>query len=263
MRILPLSLLAVALLAGCDALDTASGDAVAVRYAVEGDAAVSYLDGADLRTAQARGSWETRIEAEPGDVISIEAVSDDGEAVEVIIEINGVTVRIERGARVRIDLRDDDRDDGEVEVEGAIEAVDGDAVTVRGLVFVVDDGTRLLGRDNEALPLSAFAVGTYVEAEGHARADGTYRAKKLKLEDRDGDDDEGTEVEIEGTIDALDATSVTVAGTRFTTDAATRWLDDDGDPLDRSAFAVGDRVEAEGHASGGVLYAEKVKMDDD
>lgn len=261
MRVLPLVLIVA--LAGCDALssDTGRGADLDVRYVVEGDASVTYLEDGDLRQSDTRGAWEARFGAAGDALLSIEAVSIDGTPVRARIEVDGSVVRAGQGSTVRLDSRTDDRSSGEVEVHGPVEAVGPDRVTVLGRVFVIDGATRLLGRDNETVPASTFTIGTFVEAEGRSHGDGTFTAKKIKLDDDDGDD--SAETEVEGRIEILDAGSITVAGTRFTTDPATRWLDDDGDPIARSAFAVGDRVEAEGHVRTGALYAEKVKLDDD
>lgn len=259
MRTLSLSLVALIALAGCDALGSRSD--AEVHYLVEGDAAVTYLTAGGLSQAEARGTWEVRFEVAPETPLSIEATSSNGAPVRAQIEVDGRVVRATQGLSVRLDARTDDGASGELEVHGAVEAVGADRVTVLGRVFVVDGATELLGRDNETVPFESFTVGTFVEVEGRAVGDGTFRAKKIKLDDDDG---EGVaETEVEGRIDAIDAASVTVAGTRFAVDAATRWLDDDNNPVDRSAFTVGARVEAEGATRGGVLTAKKVKLDDD
>lgn len=262
MRLL-LSLFLVALLAGCDASAPAS-DALAVRFLVDGQADVTYQAANDVSTARADGRWETRLTAGPDDVLTLDAVSTDGQPVTTTIEIDGKVVATHQGLRVRSNSRPSGRSQNEIEVEGAIEALSADRVRVQGRVFRIDASTRFLGRDNEPIPFETFAVGTFVEAEGHLQSDGTVRAKKLKLEDRD-DDDGGDEheVEVEGSIDAISPTSITVSGTAFATTASTRWLDDDNDPISRDAFAPGLRAEAEGWVRDGVLTAEKVKLDDD
>lgn len=72
------------------------------------------------------------------------------------------------------------------------------------------------------------------------------------------------EVEVEGPIEALSATSITVLGITFSLDAATSFLNDDNDPTTAAAFAVGTRVEVKGRAAGGgTLRATRVKPDDD
>ncbi len=259
MRTLPLSLVVLTALVGCDAVG--SQDDVEVHYVVEGDAAVTYLTARGLAQAESQGSWEVQFTASTSTPLSIEATSSNGAPVRAQIEVDGVVVRATQGLSVRLDARTDDGASGEVEVHGAVEAVDIDRVTVLGRVFVVDGTTKLLSRDNQAVPFESFTVGTFVEVEGRVTGDGTFRAKTIKLDDGDGEG--AAETEAEGRIGAIDETSVTVAGTRFAVDAATRWLDDDDSPIDRSAFTVGALVEAEGATRGGVLTAKKVKLDDD
>ena len=154
---------------------------------------------------------------------------------------------------------------GEVEHRGPIEALGTDRFTVRGTVFVVSASTRLLDRNNRPISFSALAVGTVVEAEGVARSNGTVAARKVKLEDgaeSEGDDD-GAEVRARGPIQTLGATSLTVRDQLFATDAQTRYLDRNNQPVGREAFHVGSRVEVEGHLrADGSARAEKVKMED-
>ena len=90
MRLL-LSLFLVALLAGCDASAPAS-DALAVRFLVDGQANITYQAADDVSTARADGRWETRLTAGPDDVLSLDAVSTDGQPVTTTIEIDGRVV---------------------------------------------------------------------------------------------------------------------------------------------------------------------------
>ncbi|GAB5536695.1 MAG: hypothetical protein Rubg2KO_29440 [Rubricoccaceae bacterium] len=258
-----LSLLCLLFLSGCDAFSSATGsqNGVEIRYVVEGDADVSYLRDDHLEQTQARGTWETRFEAESSAVLSLEATSSDGEPIHARIEVEGVVVHAQQGVHVQLDSRGVDRSDGIVEVHGPVGALAADRVTVLGRVFVVDAQTRLLDRANEPVELSRFTPGTVVEAEGRLASDGTVQAKAIKIRT----EDTGTghhETEVDGRLDEIQATSIVVNGTRFAVDAATRWLDDDNDPINRLAFVVGERVEAEGYVRGGVLYAEKVKKHD-
>ncbi len=146
-----------------------------------------------------------------------------------------------------------------INLHGPITEASGDRITVGGLVFVVNSQTRLLSRRNRTLPLSAFTVGTYVEAEGRLNADGSVRAKKLKMEDAP----DGVSVDVRGSITAMTETTVTIADQTFTTTASTRYLDDRNQAIGRSAFGVGTFTELEGtQIPGGPLLADKLKMDD-
>ena len=69
-------------------------------------------------------------------------------------------------------------------------------------------------------------------------------------------------VDVRGTITAMDATHVTVAGQVYETTADTRYLGHRNVPLSRADFRVGDFVEAEGHRRGGVAIADKLKQED-
>lgn len=253
------SLIVLGLLAsGCDATGPS---AARVGYAVDGAASVTYTDAdGTTKTATPNAAWRLDVDAPQGQSLVLTAASTSGAPVTATITVDNVLVASRRGASVRVESSSSSSG-SEVEVYGLVEALGSDRVTVSGLTFVVDAQTRLYDRNNQTVPLSTFAVGTFVEAEGRLLGDGTYRAKKIKLEDDDGD---SGEIEVHGTLQAIDAESMSVAGRRFVTGPSTRYLDDDGDPISRDAFRVGDLVEAEGYAlADGTLRAEKVKLDDD
>jgi hypothetical protein len=256
-----LLLAALALLAGCDA-GGAGADALEVRYVVAGAADITYTGTAGTAEASTGSAWEQRLAVPAGTALSLTAVSPAGAPVTASIFVDGRLARSRRGPGVRVDATADGG--GEAEVEGFVEAVGAGRLTVLGLVFVVDGNTRLRDGAGRAVPFSAFALGTFVEVEGRPLGDGTFRATEVEIEDEGGDDEGGLEVEVDGTIQAIDAGSVTVAGRVFATTASTRYLDDDNAPVARSALTVGALVEAEGHQrADGTLVAEKVKLDDD
>jgi hypothetical protein len=149
-------------------------------------------------------------------------------------------------------------DELQARLRGPIKEIGKDRLTVNGLVFVVDDRTILLNQRNRPVPFSAFTAGMFVEAEGRVSADGTVRARKVKMEDAD----EGTSVDVRGRIEAITQTSVSVAGRTFRTNGSTRYFNERNRPIARSAFAVGTFVEAEGtQYADGSLVADKLKMD--
>lgn len=267
MRHLPTALVLLALLvAGCDALDPQASTA-RVSYAVDGAASVSYTDAdGSTRTATPDAAWRVDVDAPSGQAVVLTAASATGDPVTATISVDDALVASRRGRSVRVESESSSSSSSgyEVEVYGPVEALGADRVTVGGLVFIVNGSTRLYDRDNQTVPLATFTVGTFVEAEGRPNGDGTYRAKKIKLEDDDDDGQGSGEIEVNGTIQSIDAESISVAGRRFVTDASTRYQNDDGDPISRDAFRVGDLVEAEGYVlADGSIRAEKVKLDDD
>jgi hypothetical protein len=253
-----LALLALALSA-CDA----GSSPASVQYTVDGPATVTFTGSDGLsQTSTTSAPWQTEVTAEPGTALVLTAASTTAAPVTATIAVDGQLVGSRRGRSVRVESSSDD-DGDEVEVRGPVEALGADRVTVAGRVFVVDAGTRLFDRDDNAVPLTTFAVGTYVEAEGRPAGDGTYRAEKVELEDESNSDDP-QEIEVHGALQAIDPTSMTVGGRRFVTVATTRYLDDDNNVIARGRFQVGDLVEAEGHVlADGAVQAKKIKRDDD
>ena len=74
-------------------------------------------------------------------------------------------------------------DGGAVELRAKVDSVGGSSLVVGGRTVRVDASTRLLGRNNETIALSAFKAGDFVEARAIAQTDGSLLAKKVKLED--------------------------------------------------------------------------------
>lgn len=263
-----LALVTLTVFSACDGGTSAPAT---VRYSVDGPAALTFT-GSDGSTesAVATGAWQQSVSVEPGTAVVLTAASSSGAPVTATLTVDDALSRSRRGQSVRLESSSDD-DSGELEVCGPVEALTSDRVTVDGRVFVVDAGTRLFDRNNATVALATFTVGTIVEAEGQALADGTVRASKVKLEndcdeDEDGDDgdEDGPEIEIHGSIQAIGAASMTVGGRVFATDAATRYFDDRHTPIARSAFQIGERVEAEGHVrADGTVLAQTIKRDDD
>lgn len=260
------ALLALALVLGLAACDSASTPATAsVRYAVSGPAAVTYSTPSGTQAATTSSAWDATVDVPAGTSVALTALSSSGQPVEARIYVDGQLAKSSHGTSVRLSTGSSPSS-GEVEVEGPIEAISSDAITVLGLTFAVDAATAFLDDDNAPTTAAAFSVGQRVEVKGRGAA-GALRATRVKPDD-DGYDDDGGDtgihVEREGTITALDAESVTVGDVRFVTTAQTQYLDDDNRAIARSAFAVGQLAEAEGHRrADGTVVAYKVKRDDD
>lgn len=266
MRTLLLLLLAAGL-AACDSLaDTAT---TSVRYVVSGPAAVTYTTSSGNGAATTASSWDTEVRVPAGSTVTLTALSANGQPLAASIYVDGRLAKSSHGTSLRLSSSSSSSpsSSGEVEVEGPIEALSATSITVLGIAFSLDGATVFLDDDNNPTTASAFSVGQRVEVKGRGTA-GTFRATRIKPDDDGFDDDggtgTGTHVEVEGAIGAIDAESMTVAGQRFLTPAGTRYLDDRGNPVPRSAFAVGQRAEAEGHRrADGTVVAYKIKQDRD
>lgn len=83
------------------------------------------------------------------------------------------------------------------------------------------------------------------------------------IDDDDDDDDEG-EVEFEGKVDSVGASSLVVAGRTVLVDASTRLVGHEDTPITLADFQPGDLVEVEGTAQAdGSVLAKKVELEDD
>ncbi|MGH1364126.1 MAG: DUF5666 domain-containing protein [Calditrichia bacterium] len=148
----------------------------------------------------------------------------------------------------------------DIEVEGIVQAVESDNLTVQGIVFYVDANTEIENDDGDPIALSDIHVGNFVEVEGDIQADSTYLATEIELEHNNS----GNEVRIEGLISDLGSNYLSISGTMFFVDNNTRIRDENENPLDFADLMIGDdaKVRAERQADS-TLLATRIDLDDD
>ncbi len=155
---------------------------------------------------------------------------------------------------------------GEIEFRGSVGSVGSDHLVVEGrTVLVVPGTTEVLGRQNQRIPLSAVAVGSFVEVEAWSQPDGSLLGKKVKLEDgADADAGADDEVEFRGNVDSVNDDRLVVGGrTVLVVAGTTEVLDRQNQTIPLSDIAVGAFVEVEGWPqSDGSLLGKKVKLED-
>ena len=146
----------------------------------------------------------------------------------------------------------------EVEVKGAVSAVDASSITVNGHTFQVTASTVL----DAGKTLADIKVGMVVEVEGSADASGQLIARKIELEDHD----EAAELEVKGTVDSVTATSanegtVVVGGATYKVTASTIMHDSatHDTSFNLSKLVAGDYVEIHYADISGVLTAVKLE----
>jgi Domain of unknown function (DUF5666) len=145
------------------------------------------------------------------------------------------------GNRVADRIHKDDAAPGaQVEFMGIVEAISDTAWTISGRVVNVDGTTEIVGNP---------VVGDNVEVEAVKGPDDALTARRIRREDA-----REQEVEFQGAVQAIGATSWTIAGQVVTVNAATRI---DGSP------AVGDNVEVKANkAADGSLTATRIQAED-
>lgn len=152
----------------------------------------------------------------------------------------------------RIELEDN------IDVEGLIEALGQDSLTVRGVVFWVDSNTEIQGPQGQDWSISDLAVGDFVEVKATLQSNGTYLATKIELENGN------QEIEVEGVIQSIGGDSLRVSGMVFYVNAFTQIRGEDDAILSFSDLKTGDRVEVKAVTQpDNRLLATRIKLEED
>jgi len=192
-----------------------------------------------------------------------EIVDDDGNIVELSDLQKGMVVEIKaevqaNGTLIAIRIEIEDRFSGRVELTGTIEAIDGEALRISGIVFIVTGETEILDIESNLISFSDLQVGQIVGVKGTVQADGTILATRIKVEDRIAD-----EVQTTGVIEQLTELTITVLGRTFLLTHNTVVFDVEENMIDVSGLFVGQTVEIRGDLlSDGTLIAIRIKLKD-
>ncbi|GEM_PF-4114847 len=157
---------------------------------------------------------------------------------------------------------DDLTSQSEVEVKGTVDSLDDQQIVVGGISFLLSPTTLWLDDHGMATSRDYFAAGSCVEVKGY-RQDEDLLAVRVKAEDDCsllGIEEE--EVELEGTIDSIDETQITVRGVTFSLSPDTICFDENQVEIPCIDLSPGDFVEVKGVFSPQGLIAEEVKLDD-
>lgn len=195
----------------------------------------------------------TRIRGENGEALALADLS-----VGFSVEVEGV--RQADGAYYAEEIDVEDRNGiGEiVDLEGPIEALGDDALTVEGAQVLVDAQTEIVSDDGASLTFADLRVGQDVEVRAIRLPEGSLRALRIEAEQPDV-----AEVRVEGPIEALTASSLTVAATTYLVTASTEIENVDGQSIPFDSLRVGQTVEVRGERSGsGPLLAREIRLRD-
>ena len=146
-----------------------------------------------------------------------------------------------------------------VDVQGPIEALTDSTLTVAGLVFHARPGVYVIDAQGQQTTLSDLQVGTVVRVRAVVHPDGTYWAMRIRV--LSGED--AQEVEFKGTIEALGADSLVVAGVTVFVNANTQILAHDGTPITLADLQTGQIVEVNATIQPGLgLVALTIELED-
>ncbi|MEQ8822090.1 MAG: DUF5666 domain-containing protein [Sumerlaeia bacterium] len=153
----------------------------------------------------------------------------------------------------------------EFEIEGPIAAINpafettSVEIVIRDRSILVTPNTRIFGDNGTPLTIADLAVGQFVEVEGRVVGE-DWIARKVKLEDEDGDDRCGPTIEFSGPIEQVANSQMVVAGTAVDLTSETEFSDREGNPITPADLNVGDIVKVEAIAGFAGLIACEVKL---
>lgn len=157
-------------------------------------------------------------------------------------------------ARVKLE---NDESKKEIELEGFIQTVNSDNITVGGYTIYVNSQTKIYDQFKHSISFSDLKVGTFVAIKAYLQTK-NYFATSIKVRDKSK-----TEIHVTGAIDSINGSSITVKGTVFVTDQNTEFLDNNRIQITINDLKVGQIVNVDAVVqSGNQNYALKVKVED-
>ncbi len=178
--------------------------------------------------------------------------------VGVFVEVKGYldpTTRTLYALKVEVDQLDAQ----ELELVGRIEALGSDSLVVAGITLFVDANTRIEDPWEQPITLADLQVGLLVEVEARQRDDGTYLALEIKIRKVFH-----PVVEVEGPIEALTDSTITVAGQIFRVRPGAQVLGPGGQVVSLADLQVGQKVKVRGvvHPDG-TYWAVRIRVKED
>lgn len=154
-------------------------------------------------------------------------------------------------------------EEGVIRIEGTVDDIQGDQLTVITITVVVTNETEFDDdddSDNRTFSLSDIRAGDCVDVRGFEDM-GTVIATRLEREDHDCDT-----VELVGIVESVEQPDFTILDVTIHTDSNTEFDGDHGNSNDAGHFfanALGRLVETEGRFENGVILAEEVEIEND
>ncbi len=144
-------------------------------------------------------------------------------------------------------------------IEGVIEALSADKITVQGVTFNIDSATIFYNYDHTPIQFTDLTVGQTVKVKAVRETDGSYLALTVKLTDKNK-----THIEVTGPIQYIGADSVKVNDVMFFVDSATVIYDLQDNPMPFADLKIDQIVEVKGVLQAdGNFWAMKIELEDD
>jgi len=142
---------------------------------------------------------------------------------------------------------------------GAIESISGSSITVKGLIFVTDQNTEFLDDNRNTITISDLKVGQIVKIKATLQSGNQYLALRVIAKNF-----WRPTVKVEGAIENLTLTSITVMGKTFAVDSSTIVVGHGTGVITFASLTLGLNVEVKGSlTTAGVLTAKLIKVHPD
>ncbi len=139
---------------------------------------------------------------------------------------------------------------------GAIESISGSSITVKGLVFVTDQNTEFLDDNRNTITISDLKIGQIVKIKATLQSGNQYLALRVIAKNF-----WRPTVKVEGAIENLTLTSITVMGKTFAVDSSTLVVGHGTGIITFASLTLGLNVEVKGSlTTAGVLTAKLIKV---
>ncbi len=143
-------------------------------------------------------------------------------------------------------------------VEGAIEAIGDQSVTVQGMVFSVDSATVILDTNLQPITLADLSEGRMVHVKALEQEDGSYLAVRIKVQN-----EPQVTIDITGSIQAITSDSITVNDMRFYVSVKTEIYGLQDQLITLNDLQVGLVVEVKGSMlDDGTYCARKIEVEE-
>jgi hypothetical protein len=173
----------------------------------------------------------------------------------MIVEVKGIVQPDSSIYARKIEV--EDFFNNEVEVEGIIDSLGTDWLSVLGMTFFVDANTLVFDADNNPIQFTDLTVGLKVKVKAERRPDSTLLANRIRVKNQNNN-----EIELKATIDSLDAGIVTVAGIDFAVNNNTLILDHANNPISFNDLSIGLLVELKAlRQPDGTYLAVRIKIE--
>jgi uncharacterized protein DUF5666 len=176
------------------------------------------------------------------------------------VEVQGTVTGATTITATRIQVEDENEVENDVEVEGVVTSTSANTITVNGKMITVAASTVIV-HGATAMSLAGIHVNDRVHVTGTATSPTIVAATRIEVQngaETPGDEDEA-ETEIDGTVTALGASSLTV-NSRVISVTPTTQIVQDGRSLTLSAIHMNDRVQVKAMMSGTTLVATRIEL---